>query len=250
MTTCPKGHASAATDYCDECGTPINAAPTPPPSTPEPGASNSDNGTTGAAGGPCPECATPRTDRFCEVCGHDFLAEPAAVAAPSQPESTQPESTQPESAESASDQPVSTQATSPTTTAEWRVTVIADRAYHERMRIAAGPDAPAVVFPAYCPQRRFELSGAEVLIGRTSRSRGIAPGIDLTGPPEDVAVSHMHALLVAGPDGGWSIVDLDSANGTYLNGDTEQLVAHQPVVLSPGDQVHIGGWTTLTLTRV
>ena len=27
MATCPKGHTSVATDYCDECGTPIGAAP-------------------------------------------------------------------------------------------------------------------------------------------------------------------------------------------------------------------------------
>ncbi len=57
----------------------------------------------------------------------------------------------------------------------------------------------------------------------------------------------MHALLVATP-GGWNIVDLDSANGTYLNDAAEQLAPNQPVALSDGDQVHVGGWTTLTIT--
>jgi pSer/pThr/pTyr-binding forkhead associated (FHA) protein len=115
------------------------------------------------------------------------------------------------------------------------------------MRAAADPDAAVVAFPVYCPERRFVLTGTEVLIGRMSRSRGIEPGIDLTGPPEDAAVSHMHALLVVTPAGGWTIVDLDSANGTYLNDNTEQLAANQPVGLSDGDQVHVGGWTTLTV---
>jgi len=135
---------------------------------------------------------------------------------------------------------------SPTKT-EWRVVVTADRAYYERMRAAADPDAAVVAFPVYCPERRFVLTGTEVLIGRMSRSRGIEPGIDLTGPPEDAAVSHMHALLVVTPTGGWTIVDLDSANGTYLNDNIEQLAANQPVALSDGDQVHVGGWTTLTV---
>jgi hypothetical protein len=131
----------------------------------------------------------------------------------------------------------------------WRVLVEADRAYYDRMRAANGPDAGQVSFPAFCPQRRFDLVGPQLLVGRRSRSRGIAPEVDLTGPPEDAGVSHTHALLVAGPDGGWSVVDLDSSNGTYLNAGTDPLTPHQPVALSDGDQVHVGAWTTLTIQR-
>jgi hypothetical protein len=280
VTTCPKGHASTATDYCDECGTPINAVPTPAAATPPP--STSDNGTARAAGAPCPECGTARTERFCEVCGHDFLAEPGpdAAAAVAGASASGPAASDPAASASAaslsapagsasgpaaSDPAASASAASPSAPAgsasgpaasagpgspaktEWRVVVTADRAYYERMRAAADPDAAVVAFPAYCPERRFVLTGTEVLIGRMSRSRGIEPGIDLTGPPEDAAVSHMHALLVVTPAGGWTIVDLDSANGTYLNDNTEQLAANQPVALSDGDQVHVGGWTTLTV---
>ena len=92
--------------------------------------------------------------------------------------------------------------------AGWRVVVTADRAYFDRMSAVADADAAEVAFPAYCPERRFVLAGSEVLIGRHSRSRGIEPEIDLTGPPEDAGVSHAHALFVANPDGGWNIVDL------------------------------------------
>jgi pSer/pThr/pTyr-binding forkhead associated (FHA) protein len=136
----------------------------------------------------------------------------------------------------------------PAASTAWRAVITADRAYYERMRAAADPGAPDVAFPPYCPERRFVLTGDDVLIGRQSRSRGIEPGIDLTGPPEDAAVSHMHALLVSTADG-WNIVDLDSANGTYLNASTEQLAPNQPVALSDGDQIHVGGWTTLTIRR-
>ena len=251
MTTCPKGHASAATDYCDECGTPINATPSPTPSptpTPTPTpvaapvASTVDNQ---VAGGPCPECGTASTDRFCEVCGHDFLAEPAPAAVGAPTAATSNES---ESAAAAVADTGAAHAPAAPSGGSWRAVVTADRAYYDRMRASADPDAPEVAFPVYCPERRFVLTGAEILIGRLSRSRGIEPGIDLTGPPEDAAVSHTHALLVATP-GGWNIVDLDSANGTYLNEATEQLAPNQPVPLSDGDQVHVGGWTTLTVKR-
>jgi hypothetical protein len=131
----------------------------------------------------------------------------------------------------------------------WRVVASADPEHHARMRDAAMPDAPAIPFPTFCPDRRFPLSGAEVLIGRRRPSRGIEPAIDLTGPPEDAAISHAHALLVPGPEGTWAVVDLDSANGTYLNSSIEPIEPHQPVPLREGDRIHIGAWTTLTIQR-
>jgi hypothetical protein len=134
-----------------------------------------------------------------------------------------------------------------TGTVAWKVVATADRAYYDRMQEQAEPDAPPMPFPQFCPERRFALDGTQVLVGRRSRSRGIEPGVDLTGPPEDAGVSHSHALFVSTSDG-WSIVDLDSANGTYLNEATEQIPPNEPVPLKPGDRVHVGAWTTLTVT--
>jgi len=131
--------------------------------------------------------------------------------------------------------------------ATWRVVVTADREYHARMEAAAEEDAERLAFPAYCPERRFDLDGEEVLIGRRSRSRGIEPAIDLTGPPEDAGVSHAHALLVRTPEGTWTVVDLGSANGTYVNDAADPIAANQPVPVSDGDRIHVGAWTTLTL---
>ena len=107
--------------------------------------------------------------------------------------------------------------------------VTADRAYYDTVRAASGPDADEISFPAYCPERRFRLSGTEVRIGRRSLSRGIDPEIDLTGPPIDPGISRMHAVLIASPDGGWSAVDPGSENGTLVNGSEVrpgQIVPH------------------------
>lgn len=242
MPKCPKGHDSVATDYCDECGAPVGgtqsvqAVPVsaPPAST----------GPAPAAVQECPKCGSPRAGRFCEVCGHDFVLgtdEPAPVRPGSGDEPT----------------PV------PTTTGTggvelpkragtppgWRVVAAADPDYHARMQAVAVPEAPEIPFPAFCPERRFPLRTAQQLIGRRRPSRGIEPDIDLTGPPEDPAVSHAHALLVPGPNGGWSVVDLDSANGTYLNGSADPIEPRVPVPLNDGDRIHVGAWTTLTVQR-
>jgi hypothetical protein len=102
-------------------------------------------------------------------------------------------------------------------------------------------------FPKYAGERRFSLDGDRVRIGRASASRGIVVEIDLTGPPLDPAVSHLHAQLLRTADGSWAIVDLNSANGTRLNGAEDPIPAETEVPVKPGDRVHLGVWTTLVL---
>jgi pSer/pThr/pTyr-binding forkhead associated (FHA) protein len=128
----------------------------------------------------------------------------------------------------------------------WTAVVTADRDYYESVQAAGGPDAAAITFPAYCPERRFRLSGTEVRVGRRSVSRGIDPEIDLTGPPADPGVSRLHAVFVPAADGTWSVVDLGSENGTLLNG--AEIPQNQPVPLHDGDRIHLGAWTAFTIT--
>jgi hypothetical protein len=236
MPICPRGHDSVAADYCDECGTPIGAQATPTPAAPAAG--RAAGAPAAASTEPCPDCGTPRGGRFCEVCGWDFLAE----APPEKPQVGPPVAPSVPPAAAAPGQAPPADA--------WRVVVSADQAYHARTAAVATPDAESVAFPAFCPDRRFALDGSQLLIGRRSRSRGIEPDIDLTGPPEDVGVSHAHALLVSTPDGGWSLVDLHSANGTYLNDGTDPIEPDVPVPVKDGDRIHVGAWTTLTVQTV
>jgi FHA domain-containing protein len=102
-------------------------------------------------------------------------------------------------------------------------------------------------FPKYSSERRFALEGDRVRIGRASASRGIVVEIDLTGPPLDPAVSHLHAQLLRTADGSWAIVDLNSANGTRLNGAEDPIAAETEIPVKAGDRIHLGVWTTLTL---
>src|SRR5947209_1628500 len=73
---CPSGHSSATTDYCDQCGVPIAVASTPAGTSAEaPVIEEADTSPT-AFHEPCPSCGAYRSgdDRYCEGCGHDFLA--------------------------------------------------------------------------------------------------------------------------------------------------------------------------------
>jgi hypothetical protein len=78
----------------------------------------------------------------------------------------------------------------------------------------------------------------EYLVGRQDSASGIVPDLDLTPfGALDKGVSRIHAALRRGDDV-LSIVDLDSANGTYLNG--QRLAAHQPRLLRDGDEIRLG----------
>ena len=123
--------------------------------------------------------------------------------------------------------------------------VTADRAYYDTVIATGGPDATSIEFPGYCPERRFRLSGREMRIGRRSVSRGLDPEIDLSGPPVDPGVSHLHAVLIAEPDGTWAVLDPGSANGTVVN--RGEIVTGVRVPLHDGDRICVGAWTVLTI---
>jgi hypothetical protein len=160
----------------------------------------------------CPACGEPLDEggRFCEVCGHDSTKPAPAPAA-------------------------------------WSLVATADRAWFADVCRREGPDVASVVFPQYCPPRTFRLTGAQMTIGRRSRSRGVEPEIDLSGPPLDPGVSTLHAVLLAAPDGGWDLVDVGSRNGTVVNDALEPIAPNTPVRLAAGDRIMIGAWTVLTV---
>jgi hypothetical protein len=84
VATCPSGHDSASDDFCDVCGVLIGAAPSLAAEGPVAGPAST-AGPAAAAGEPCPHCGNPRTGQFCESCGYDFTAAPAAPVPAAQP---------------------------------------------------------------------------------------------------------------------------------------------------------------------
>jgi hypothetical protein len=152
----------------------------------------------------------------------------------------------------AADSPASPLTSAPVNrAATWNAVVSADRAYYDSVWAADVSAGEIISFPDGSPDRRFALTGTEILIGRRSTRRGINPEIDLTtplgGPATDTGVSREHAKLVATPDGGWSIIDLGTENGTLVNGT--DIAPGRPVPLHDGDRINLGMWTVITITR-
>jgi hypothetical protein len=172
-----------------------------------------------AAGKACPACGVAVSGRFCETCGHDS-ALPAPVSAPP-----------------------SAQAPAPVV---WTAVVAADREFHDRVLAREGPDT--VDFPRFFPVRRIVLHGDTALIGRGNRDQGVQPEIDLGIHPADRGVSGQHAVLRIRDDG-VTITDLGSTNGTSLNGSDQLLANGEEVPLADGDRIHVGAWTTITVTK-
>jgi FHA domain len=135
---------------------------------------------------------------------------------------------------------------SPSFSAELVLVVDADRGYYDAQVERGDIVESEFPYPKYPHERRFTFTEGPVRIGRASSSRGLAPDIDLTGPPLDPAVSHLHAQLLRHPEG-WVVVDLDSANGTRLNDGAEPLEAETEIPVKQCDRIHLGVWTTITI---
>jgi hypothetical protein len=282
VARCPDGHESTSDDYCDICGMLIAGASGAAGAAAGSGAgvSGAASGVSGAAGvsggGPvsggsaggadsCPACGTPKSGGvFCEGCGYNFsTAQPPPSATPD-PDPVTPVTSfaaapvppltavtpDPSPAAGPSSTPASSPATPATPPAPvtsvtgWSVVVAADRAYYDSVEADSGPDGSGIPFPGYCPERRFQLAGQQMQIGRRSPSRGLEPEIDLTGPPTDPGISRLHAVLLSTPDG-WAVLDPGSSNGTQLNGT--DLITGVQAPVHDGDRITLGAWTAITV---
>ncbi|MDO4901561.1 FHA domain-containing protein [Actinomyces sp.] len=98
----------------------------------------------------------------------------------------------------------------------------------DRAAITALPAGTALLLVQQGPTTgaRFLLDSAQTTVGRHPRA-----DIFL----DDVTVSRKHAVFTALPDGGFSVRDSGSLNGTYVNRQRVEQAA-----LRAGDEVQIG----------
>jgi hypothetical protein len=238
--TCPQGHQSTTSDFCDVCGEPITssgAAPAaePPVAVPAEGtpAGSAPGESTPAGAAPpssltlpapgaaptqeCPNCGAenPADALFCEACGYDFTT--------GQLPSTTPPMADPG--------------------ADWVAEVWIDPDWFASQDSPGGcaTSGPPTIVP---------IRGTSALVGRPSRSRGITPEIDCAS---DGAVSHRHAQLTLDHER-WSVEDLGSTNGTFVGSPGEPLPKtplepQQRHELADDERVYVGAWTRIVVRR-
>lgn len=254
---CPNGHTSESEDYCDTCGSPIDASAIRPagPSAADlraalGGAANGAEGSGIPGGGSsldlsapaptpapaepaepsgleCPNCQTENADGalFCEACGYDFTtgAMPRGSAAEAAAGALKPEGDSPE--------PPFTWVAEVWIDPDWYAT-------QESLDPCPSPGLPLIV-----PLRHKSL-----LLGRVSSSRNTNPEVDLSSDP---GVSRRHAQLTT--DGQrWFVEDLKSSNGTFV-GDASGPLPTQAIPLGTkrelgdDDRLYVGAWTRVVI---
>ncbi len=235
--TCPNGHASTASDYCDTCGVPIpaGAEATAPPTAGSPTPPTPDAAGTAAAPPVCPSCGADHDPAalFCEACGYDFTT------------GTMPR--QPDAAASSGDtgggEAGASVPLAPASTVEWVAEVWVDPDWYQAQE--SDDPCPSPGLPAVVP-----LASTSVLVGRPSTSRNIPPEVDCAG---EAGVRRRQAQLTT--DGRrWWVEDLQSSNGTYVSPasgplPTDPIPPGQRRELSEDDRIYVGAWTRLVVRR-
>ncbi|MBO0923542.1 FHA domain-containing protein [Cellulomonas sp. zg-ZUI199] len=262
--TCPEGHVSASTDYCDVCGAPIASSGTgPAPSVPTPAV---------AAPSTCPHCGSPAASGalFCENCGYDFTTgvtpvvhaapapTPAAstgavvTPAPDPQGPSDPAGEEPGAGASGAEAGTSPAVADPEAAPlappapggdAWVAELWVDPDWYAAQQ--AEDPMPSVGLPVLVPLRE-----RSVLVGRPSASRNIRPQVDAGA---DSGVSRRHCQL--NTDGQrWWVEDLQSSNGTFVARVGEPL-PQDPIrpgqrhELQDGDRLYLGSWTRLVVRR-
>lgn len=277
MATCPSGHHSEHSDFCDVCGLPVapeqigsdKVVPLVPP--------------TPTATIACPHCDATNVAEalFCEACGYDFTTGTVPEPAPAPqwpslsptPPSPTPSAQEPSAAPAAAAPPSLDRAdgpaeqlapapaaeTSPVPTAaadvvaspaqpaakpvvEWVAELWIDPDWYAAQ--GSTDPMPSVGLPDI-----VGLGKPANLIGRVSHSKGIFPDIDCD---LDTGCSRRHAMLST--DGTrWWIEDLNSANGTFVGSVGGPLPAmpipQGRVELTEGQRIYVGAWTRIVIRR-
>lgn len=259
--TCPAGHESTTTDYCDTCGVPIGvsagtgsgAAPGATGAVPGPAGGGGAGGGVGVgANGVAPGS---------HAHGGSGASGGAAAASPGAGGAS-PEAERPAPSPAVESEPAGTacpgcgepvfgrfcescgyDVESGTPAAPPPVTLVlgTDRAHWERM---VGSGDPA--FPMVGPTLDLELTGDRAVLGRVRT--GAQPDIELalSGTAADPGVSH-HQCIFEREGDRWTVRDAGSSNGTWINDADEALAEGATHTLAHGDRILIGAWTCLTV---
>lgn len=100
------------------------------------------------------------------------------------------------------------------------------------------PHARLVIERGKSMGKQFLLTSAEAHIGRWDADGGVFPDVDLDSDDPEAKVSRRHARIVL-TDGKYSLEDLGSTNGTFINrGKRLSPGVGQP--LNDGDEIIVG----------
>jgi pSer/pThr/pTyr-binding forkhead associated (FHA) protein len=106
------------------------------------------------------------------------------------------------------------------------------------LNAAAKPHAWLKIERGRSAGKQFMLSEVESHIGRWDADGGVFPDVDLDPDDPEAKVSRRHARIML-HNGQYSVEDLGSTNGTFVNRG-KRLLPGQPQPLREGDEIIVG----------
>ena len=195
----------------------------------------------------CKKCGTGNPDaaKFCDECGTRVEIAPAvSVAVPPPVEAAPPVYVPPatDPALSAPDISEAPRSVSVTETDAQPVVPLSPMTPEPPPVVAAVPidtiSARLVNERADAPPVEFPIAGTEATIGRWDADNGVFPDVDLDQYDSEAKVSRRHARIRI-TNGRYTIEDLGSTNGTYVNRG-RRLLPGNPHLIEDNDEVIVG----------
>jgi hypothetical protein len=186
----------------------------------------------------CPSCHSPNLDtsRFCDECGAR-LAHPPPSAAQQRTDPTPPAYVPPAVSADVKIPRGGTPTSIDIPVMPFPVEKPTPEATDKDLS-RAGVHAVLVIERGDAPGTEFKLVNDDSTIGRWDADNGVFPDVDLDAYDSDAKVSRRHARIRR-HNGAYSIEDLGSTNGTYVNRG-RRLLPGNAQALNDGDEVIVG----------
>jgi len=116
--------------------------------------------------------------------------------------------------------------------------VLKERSFENGKKAGSGAHAVLIIERGERMGTEFALAADESYIGRWDADNGVFPDVDLDRCDPEAKISRRHARITRA-DGKYSIEDLGSTNGTFVNRG-KRLLPGNKNILTDGDEIIIG----------
>jgi len=195
----------------------------------------------------CKKCGTGNPDaaKFCDECGTRIETAPPVPAAAPTPVDVVPPAYVPPATDPAVSTPSISEAprsVSITETDAQPVVPLSPPPPEQPPAVSNAPidtiSARLIIERADAPPVEFPIAGKEATIGRWDADNGVFPDVDLDQYDAEAKVSRRHARIRI-TNGRYTIEDLGSTNGTYVNRG-RRLLPGNPHLIEDNDEVIVG----------